>query len=87
MPNHKLGLISPTIGFAIIAALPTPESRTATTMIQKASKKVLLSRVQVAMLGYWVTLPGTGPPEGSLRRLALLVDATRISPWRQRVRH
>src|SRR5215470_1570185 len=27
MPNHKLGLISPTIGLAIIAALPTPESR------------------------------------------------------------
>jgi hypothetical protein len=51
MPNNKLGLISPTIGFAIIAALPTPESGTATTMIQKASKKVL-GRVQAAVLGY-----------------------------------
>jgi len=77
MPNHKLGLISPTIGLAIIAAHPTPESGTATTMIQKASKKVLLVRVQAAVSGYG-QLYGHGSPRKLTPSTALTLDEARV---------
>ena len=62
MPNNKLGLISPTIGFAIIAALPTHESGTATTMIQKRAKKCCLAEFR-QRCWVWAALPDMGRSE------------------------